>query len=77
MVWTIRIVKDNRRYAHVAKELHAALAVACVFLRNGIEVEEIEGPDGLRVEIETIQEFCDSDAQTGSWRRSRLRFLSH
>lgn len=77
MVWTIRILKDNKRHIHVAEELQAALAVACIFLRNGIVVEEIKGPDETRVGIEAIQEFCDVDTLSGNWRRTRLRFLSH
>jgi hypothetical protein len=76
MVWTIRVVKGNTRYAHVADELHAALAVACIFLRSGIAVEEIDGPDGVRVSPETIQEFCGGDADASAWRRARFKFLS-
>jgi hypothetical protein len=67
MAWTIRIVKDDRRFAHVAAELHAALAVACIFLRNGIVVEEIDGPEGARVGPEAIEEFCGGDADTNRW----------
>jgi hypothetical protein len=76
MVWTIHIVKDTKRYVHVANELHAALAVACIFLRSGIGVEQIEGPEGEHLGVETIQEFCDADTWAGKWRRSRLKFLS-
>ncbi len=76
MVWTIRILKENRRFAYAAEELPAALAVACIFLRSGIAVEEIDGPDGITVGLEAIQEFCGGDAEAGNWRRSRLKFLS-
>jgi len=76
MVWTIRILKDDRHFAHVADELQAALAVACIFLRSGIAVEEIEGPDGVRVGPEAIQDFCGGDTGAGHWRRARLKFLS-
>ena len=76
MVWTIRVLKDNRRFAHDAQELHAALAVACIFLRSGIVVEEIDGPDGVRVGPEVLREFCGSDAEAGNWRHARLKFLS-
>lgn len=75
MVWTIHIVKDGERYVHVANELHAALAVASVFLRSGIGVEQIEGPDGQRLGIETIKEFCDCDTEPGNRRQGRLRVL--
>jgi len=77
MVWTIRILKDDRRFAHVANELHAALAVACLLLRRGMVVEEIDGPDGAKVSPEVIQEFCGSDTNPGEWHRARLKFLSH
>ena len=76
MVWTIRALRDDRRFAHVAEELHAALAVACVFLRSGIVVEGIDGPGGVTVGLEAVQEFCDSDAEAGKWRRARLKFLA-
>ena len=77
MAWTIRAVSGDTRFAHVAEELQAALAVVRIFLRSGITVEEIDGPDGARVGFEAIQELCGSDASAGSWRRARLRFLAH
>jgi hypothetical protein len=76
MVWTIRVLKDNTRFAHHANELHTALAVACIFLRSGIVVEGIDSPDGVRVGPEVIHEFCGSDAEAGELRRARLKFLS-
>jgi len=77
MVWIIRILKNDRRGAHAVNELHVALAVASICLRNGIVVEEIEGPDGVTVGSETVQELCAIEAEAGHWRRARLKFLSH
>jgi len=76
MVWTIHIVKSGLRFSHIADELHAALAVACIFIRNGIAVDEIDGPDGEKIGAETIQELCADNSRATKWRRARLKFLS-
>jgi len=77
MVWAIQIIKGGSRFVHIAKELHAALAITCIFLRNGIVVDQIVGPDGVKVGPEAIQELCGSDdVASARWRRARLKFLS-
>ena len=76
MVWTIHILKNHRPIAYAAEELPTALAVASIFLRNGIAVEEIDGPDGITVGAEAIEELCGGDAEAGNWWRARLKFLS-
>jgi hypothetical protein len=46
----------------MAHDLSAALAVACLLLRDGIEVERIEGPDPDHVQLgsQAIQGLCDA-----------------
>ena len=77
MVWVIRVLKNDRRGTHVVDELNVALAVASICLRDGLVVEEIEGPDGITVCSETVRELCAIDPEAGGWRRARLKFLSH
>lgn len=59
MTWTIHIRKGGRRFQHMAFELSDALAVACLLIHDGIEVEWIEGPDGTRIAADAIQPLCD------------------
>ena len=58
MPWTVHIRKGDQRFRHAAAELHRALAVACLLLRDGIEVERIEGPDGLEIDVEAVRPLC-------------------
>lgn len=58
MPWTIHIRKGEQRFQHTASELHGALAVACLFLRDGIEVERIEGPDGMQIDVDAMRPLC-------------------
>lgn len=76
MVWMVRILKDDRHFTHIVDESHTALAVSCVFLRRGIVVQEIDGPDGEKLSPQVIQEFCGDDADAGEWRRARLKLPS-
>lgn len=59
VAWTIHIRKDERRFQHEAFGLSDALAVACLLMRDGIEVERIEGPDGMRITADAIRPLCD------------------
>jgi hypothetical protein len=58
MAWIIHIRRGDQRHRHEAQELSAALAVACLFLRSGIEVERIEGPDGMEIVGAAVRPLC-------------------
>ena len=60
---------EERFQQHVA-ELQVALAVACLLLRDGIEVERI-GPDGLKIGTDAIRPMC------GEARRRELLDAGH
>ena len=57
MTWTIHIRRGAQRYEHVTEELNAALAVASLLLRDGIEVEGVDGPHGAQLSVDVIREL--------------------
>jgi hypothetical protein len=57
MTWTIHIRRGTQQCAHVTEELNAALAVASLLLRDGIEVEGIDGPHGAQLSVDVIREL--------------------
>jgi hypothetical protein len=60
MWWKIHILRDGQAFHHEAHSLEAALAVACLLLRDGIGVDRIEGPDGLAISAEALRPLCES-----------------
>jgi hypothetical protein len=63
MTWVIHIRRGTKRFEYTAEELHAALAVASLLLRDGIGllrdgigVERIDGPDGLQLSVDVIRQ---------------------
>jgi hypothetical protein len=56
MTWVIHIRRGTKRFEYTAEELHAALAVASLLLRDGIGVEQIDGPDGLQLSVDVIRQ---------------------
>lgn len=56
MTSVIHIRRGTKRFEYTAEELHAALAVASLLLRDGIGVERIDGPDGLQVSVDVIRQ---------------------
>ena len=74
MTWTIQIRKGSERYGHVTEELYAALAVAARLLRDGIEVERIDGPQDAQLSIGVIRELTGMvEARSQQLVRKRLR----
>lgn len=56
MTWVIHIRRGTKRFEYTAEELHAALAVASLLLRDGIGVERTDGPDGLQLSVDVIRQ---------------------
>lgn len=63
MVWVIHVREDKRRFEYVNHELHSAIAIACLLLRDGINVESIEGPDGMRLDVDAIRPMCETQGR--------------
>ena len=59
MSWSVLVEKDGRLHEQPARDVAAALGVACLLLRDGIKVVGIEGPDGLRISSEVIRSLCE------------------
>ncbi len=59
MSWTIHVRRDEHLVRQPAKDLQAALAAACLLLREGIVVESIEGPDALRITGDAVRSLCE------------------
>jgi hypothetical protein len=58
MQWKIHVRKDDQSFQHPAHTFEAALSVACLFLKDGIAVERIEGPDGFETSADMIRPLC-------------------
>lgn len=58
-MWKIHIRKDEKHFQHIAHDWSAALAVVCILIRDGIEVERIEGPDGFEIGARVLRPLCD------------------
>jgi hypothetical protein len=57
MTWVIHIPRGTMRFEYAAEELRAALAVASLLLRDSIEVERIDDPDGQQFGVDVIREL--------------------
>jgi len=75
MSWAILIRKNGKCFQHTTEELHAALAVAYLLLRNGMQVDWIEGTDGLRISTDAIHEI--SPAVVSAERSVSHRFIQN
>lgn len=62
ITWKICIRRGGKALHHITHDLHAAIAVACLLLRDGITVERIEGPDGEIIDPEGVLPICDDAA---------------
>jgi hypothetical protein len=58
VTWTIHIRRNDTHFEHVAQELSSAIAVACLLLRDGIDVDAITGPDGFYLDNDAIRPLC-------------------
>jgi hypothetical protein len=55
MEWKIHVRRDGKNFQNLAHDLSAALAVAWLLIRDGIEVERIEGPNGFEIRADAVR----------------------
>lgn len=58
-MWKIHVHKEGQHLQHTALNWRGALAVACILLREGIEIERIEGPEGFEVSARVLRPLCE------------------
>lgn len=59
MSWRVWIRRGSKLHSHEVDDLAAAIAVACVLMQEDIEIDRIEGQDGLSIDADMIcSELC-------------------
>jgi hypothetical protein len=58
-MWHIHLRKeDGQEVRHPAATLENALAVACILMRDGLDVVKLQSTDGEAIEEHVIRELC-------------------
>jgi hypothetical protein len=59
MGWHVHYRRGDQQYRAPAADRGAAIAVACILLRDGHEVVKLESPTGDTIETHEIKALCE------------------
>jgi hypothetical protein len=59
MSWQVHYQSDGRQYRASAVDRSAAVAIACILLRDGHDVVKLESLSGETIEAHELRDLCD------------------